>query len=295
MTQVAYLGPKGTFTEIAARAAFPDYSHKPFQTIPACIDAVSDGEAELAIVPIENAIEGSVNLTLDYLIHKKRLPIIGSMTVPVAQHLFRSNWQKETKEEPVKVLSHPHAIAQCHDYLQMRYPNIEFEYTNSTAQAAKWIADNPKEHVIGIGNELAAAEYGLDILEYNIHDFDNNRTRFFVLAKNKDVYRVSGPFKLGDKTTLMITLPSDYSGALHQVLSAFAWRKLNLSKIESRPTKTGLGNYFFLIDVDYRLDDILIPGVVAELETLGCGVDILGSYESFSVTAIQENVSHEVL
>ncbi|WP_413374545.1 prephenate dehydratase [Alkalihalobacillus sp. 1P02AB] len=295
MTKVAYLGPKGTFTEIAARAVFPQSSHIPYQTIPTCMDAVFEGEADLAVVPIENAIEGSVNLTLDYLIHKKRLPIIGSITVPVAQHLLRSKWQKENgKTEPKKVISHPHAIAQCHDYLQLRYPQIEFEYMNSTATAAKWISEHPEENVLGIANDLAAAEYNLDIVEHNIHDFDNNRTRFLVLAKENQVYQVQGPFKLGDKTTLMVTLPSDFSGALHQVLSAFAWRRLNLSKIESRPTKTGLGNYFFIIDVDQLVDDVLIPGVVAELETLGCGVEILGSYESFSLTEVKEGISHEV-
>ena len=85
------------------------------------------------------------------------------------------------------------------------------------------------------------------------------------------------------KTTLMVTLPADYTGALHQVLSAFAWRKLNLSKIESRPMKTGLGNYFFIIDVEMAMDEVLIPGAIAELEALGCTVSILGSYPSFAV------------
>ncbi|GAF65693.1 prephenate dehydratase [Bacillus sp. TS-2] len=288
MVKVAFLGPKGTFTEMAAKAVFQQFDHIPFQTIPACMDAVSAGEADIAVVPIENAIEGSVNLTLDYLIHKKRLPIIGSITVPVAQHLFQNKQQSQLNLEPKKVISHAHAIAQCHDYLQLRYPNIEFEYMNSTATAAKWIADHPEEAVVGIGNELAATEYDLNILERNIHDFEHNRTRFLILAKKQNKHQVKGPYKISDKTTLMVTLPSDYSGALHQVLSAFAWRRLNLSKIESRPTKTGLGNYFFIIEVDQLVDEVLIPGVVAELETLGCGVDILGSYESFSLTKMVE-------
>ena len=85
------------------------------------------------------------------------------------------------------------------------------------------------------------------------------------------------------KTTIMVTLPADHAGALHQVLSAFAWRKLNLSKIESRPMKTGIGNYFFIIDIEMKLDEVLIPGAMAELEALGCGVKVLGSYPSLMV------------
>ena len=120
------------------------------------------------------------------------------------------------------------------------------------------------------------------IVKRDIHDFDYNHTRFVVLSeKNLDFQSISGSSHY--KTTFMITLPSDQAGALHQVLSAFAWRKINLSKIESRPMKTGIGNYFFIIDIDMKLDEVLIPGAIAELEALGFGVKILGSYPSYMV------------
>src|SRR5690606_2244665 len=117
----------------------------------------------------------------------------------------------------------------------------------------------------------------------DIHDFNHNHTRFIVLSKKAVSLQEGGEAFLGSKTTVMVTLPADRAGALHQVLSAFAWRKMNLSKIESRPMKTGLGNYFFIIDVDMKQDDVLIPGVVAELEALDCKVKILGSYPSFQL------------
>ncbi|WP_100408317.1 prephenate dehydratase [Bacillus solitudinis] len=289
--KVGYLGPKGTFTEMAARALFPNEKHIPYQTIPFCMDRVASGDVDIAVVPIENAIEGSVNLTLDYLIHKQRLPIIGGVTIPIEQHFLAHPKQIEQGFHAEKVISHPHAIAQCHDFLQRTYPSIKLDYMNSTGTAAQWVAEHPEEPVAAIANELAAKEYGLTIVHENVHDYDNNRTRFLVLSRDGDTYKVKGPHVIGDKTSLMVTLPSDYSGALHQVLSAFSWRKLNLSKIESRPTKTGLGNYFFVIDVEQLMDDVLIPGVISELKALGCGVDVLGSYTCYSLTDLRTKAS----
>lgn len=286
--KVGYLGPRGTFTEMAARGLFAKDNLVPYRTIPACMDAVAKGEVEFAIVPIENAIEGTVNLTLDYLIHKQRLPIVGGVTLPIVQHCLVHSNNKEKRIE--KVVSHPHAIAQCHDFLQQSYPNAEWEYMNSTAAAAEYVANHPDLPIAAIANDLAAEEYNLTIAHDNVHDYQQNRTSFVVLRKRAEAISVEGPARMEDKTTLMVTLPSDFSGALHQVLSAFAWRKLNLTKIESRPTKTGLGNYFFIIDVEKKQDNVLIPGVISELEALGCGVEILGSYPCYDLAVVQTKV-----
>src|SRR5699024_11007559 len=113
--------------------------------------------------------------------------------------------------------------------------------------------------------------------EGNIHDYPNNHTRFIVLAKDEENIKIDQTPSL-ERTTLLITLPEDRAGVLHQVLSAFAWRKMNVSKIESRPMKTGLGNYFFIIDVDEPYDDALFPGVQGELQELDCKVNVLGTY-----------------
>lgn len=283
MNKIAYLGPKGTFTEVAATAIFPNDQFIPFPTIPDCMDGVSKGLADFAVVPIENAIEGSVNLTLDYLIHKQKLVINGEIIVPIEQQLLvHPNYANEwTKVE--KVYSHPQAIAQSHEFLRSYLPDAEFEYTNSTSSAAEFVAKNPDKSIAAVGNQLAAKQYQLVIAQANIHDYENNHTRFVILKKEQQTIPSKTPLYSGDKTTLVVTLPADYPGALHHVLSAFAWRKLNLSKIESRPMKTGLGNYFFVIDVDMKMDEVLIPGVIAELEALKCQVKLLGSYPCFSL------------
>ncbi|AST91883.1 prephenate dehydratase [Sutcliffiella cohnii] len=283
MKKVGYLGPKGTFTEMAAKAVFPNAEGHQYKTIPSSIDGVINEEVDIAVVPLENAIEGSVNLTMDYLLHNVHLPIIGEVIVPIRQHLLGLQKNSGDLEAVRKVYSHPHAIAQCHNFLREQFPHAEIEYTNSTGEAARYIMEHPNELSVAIGNELAAEEYGLQILKHNIHDFENNHTRFIIVSNNTVLTKDHSPLYTKHKTTLMITLPSDYSGALHQVLSAFSWRKLNLSKIESRPTKTGLGNYFFVIDVDHGMDDILIPGVIAELEALQCSVRVLGSYPCYSI------------
>src|SRR5699024_5868422 len=146
----------------------------------------------------------------------------------------------------------------------------------------------PNEPIAAIGNVLAAKEYGLTIVEENIHDYPNNHTRFIVLSKDEDKIKIKEKVS-SEKTTMLITLPEDRAGVLHQVLSAFAWRKMNLSKIESRPMKTGLGNYFFIIDVNEPYDDALFPGVQGELEALGCGVTILGTYPVYQLS-MNENI-----
>lgn len=280
--KVGYLGPKATFTELAVKKVFQGYELEPYQTIPASMDAIVDKDVELAVVPIENALEGSVNITLDYLTQVVQIPIIGEITLPIKQHLMVHPDNQENWQDVSKVYSHSHAIAQCHKFLHNQLKGVPFESVSSTAAAALMVMENPELKIAAIANELAAQEYGLSIVKRNIHDFDYNHTRFVVLSeKELDFQSISGSSHY--KTTLMVTLPSDPAGALHQVLSAFAWRKLNLSKIESRPMKTGIGNYFFIIDLEMKLDEVLIPGAIAEIEALGCGVTLLGSYPSVLV------------
>ncbi|MFC4022653.1 prephenate dehydratase [Oceanobacillus longus] len=276
MTTIGYLGPKGTFTKLAVDTAFNQEATRGFKTIPECIDAVDKNEIEIGVVPLENAIEGTVQLTVDYLVHQVRLPVAAELIVPIQQHLLvRSDFEGDLSDIS-EVHSHSHAIAQCHQYLHQHLPEANMVFTTSTGKAAELVSES-RESIAAIGNKLAAREYGLRIFKENIHDYPNNHTRFLVLSKNEELVKINHPIQV-TKTTLLITLPSDQAGALHQILSAFSWRKMNLSKIESRPTKTGLGNYFFLIDVDQPYDDVLFPGVKAELESLGCKVTILGTY-----------------
>ncbi|RLL47972.1 prephenate dehydratase [Oceanobacillus piezotolerans] len=282
MTTIGYLGPKGTFTKLAVDTAFNGEEKISFNTIPECIDAVYNDVIDIGVVPLENAIEGTVQLTVDYLVHQVRLPVKAEIVVPIQQHLLVHPEFTGDLSEIKEVHSHSHAIAQCHQFLHEYLPNAKLSYSTSTGKAAEYVSENKELPIAAIGNRLAAKEYGLIMLKENIHDYPNNHTRFIVLTKNKEL-NIKHTLQ-GEKTTLLITLPNDESGALHQILSAFAWRKMNLSKIESRPTKTGLGNYFFIIDVEQPYDSVLFPGVKAELEALGCSVTILGTYPVFHMS-----------
>lgn len=278
---IGYLGPKGTFTKLAVDAAFNNEKSISFKTIPECIDAVGNKQIDIGVVPLENAIEGTVHLTVDYLVHEMRIPIRAEIVVPIEQHLLVNKNFTGTLSDIEEVHSHSHAIAQCHQFLHKNIPHASLEFTSSTGRAAEILSQTEKP-LAAIGNKLAAKEYGLTIHQENIHDYENNHTRFAVLAKDANDVQINHEIEL-KKTSLLITMPSDQAGSLHQVLSAFAWRKMNLSKIESRPMKTGLGNYFFIIDVNQPLDDVLFPGVKAELAALGCQVTILGSYPVYHV------------
>lgn len=275
---VAYLGPEATFTNIAADYLFGSSGLMPCPTIPDCIEAVSSGRATYAVVPLENALEGSVPLTIDYMFSEKSLFINAEISIPIEQHLMVNKKQSNAIGELESVHSHPHALAQCHKYLLYQFRNMPLVQTTSTAAAAKYIAENPDAKVAAIGNRLAAKKYNLHMVEENIHDFHFNHTRFVVLSLRKDRIEKSS-HSTTPKTTLMVKLPEDdRSGGLHQVLSVFAWRKLNLSKIESRPLKTGLGHYFFIIDVLETEKHPMMQGAMEELAALNCTVRSFGTY-----------------
>ena len=275
--KIAFLGPEASFTNLATKAIFPGQWHLSFSTIPECIEAVMQDKVDYAVVPLENALEGSVPLTVDYLYHEADLFVTAEVLSEIKQHLLVHKENVEKWDQITEVYSHPHALAQCHKFLYYTFSKVPQMPYSSTAAAAKLVSENPQRLIAAIANETAAETYDLDIVHENIHDFHFNHTRFFVLSKeNKRIY--SEQFDESPKTTLMLTLPTDVSGALHQVLSVFAWRKLSLSKIESRPLKTGLGDYFFIVDV---LADEQIPmmkGAMEELEALGCEVKSLGTY-----------------
>ncbi|WPK10814.1 prephenate dehydratase [Lysinibacillus louembei] len=278
--RIAYLGPEASFTYLATKGLFPNDWLMPQASIPECIEAVAEGKVELAVVPLENALEGSVPLTIDYLFHEADLYVVGEVTSKIQQHLMVHPKQVENWQSIEAVYSHPHALAQCHKYLFYRFSGVPLHQYSSTAAAAKLIADSPEQCIAAIANSAAAEKYGLTIVEKNIHDFHFNHTRFFVLSKEN--IRLPKMDNEVAKTTFMVTLPSDVSGALHQVLSVFAWRKLNLSKIESRPLKTGLGDYFFIVDVLADEEEPMMKGAVEELHALGCTVKSLGTYYSYT-------------
>ena len=286
--------PKGTVSDESVRYLFRgmDVEIVYFKTITEVFQATAAGHTDWGAIPIENTIDGSVNLHMDWLVHEVDLPIRAEWVYPSIQNLvgrkdeLSDGTGKWDPEKIVKVMSHPVAMAQCHRFLRSTLPHAELETLPSTAQAVQSVKDNPGLGWAAIGTRLAAQEAGLDILQSRVTDHDNNYTRFLLVGEPAFVR----PQVSADKTTILITLPEDYPGALHQVLSAFAWRRINLSRIESRPTKKKLGSYYFYIDIEFSLDSVLLPAAIAEIEAIGCVVRILGSYPSFPYEEINPEV-----
>lgn len=276
--------PKGTVSDEAVRYLFrdEDVEFVYCKMISDVFQSTAGGHTDWSVIPIENTIDGSVNLHTDWLVHEVDLPIRAEWVYPSIQNLIGSAAELagETGQwDPAKiakVLSHPVAMAQCYQFLRAKLPHAELETLNSTSEAVRAVLNNPGRGWAALGTRLAAEDMDLDLLERNVTDHDNNFTRFLLVGNT--------PYETGEetahKTSVLITLPEDYPGLLHQVLSAFAWRRINLSKIESRPTKKKLGTYYFYIDVAYPLDSVLLPGALAEIEALGCQVRLLGSYPS---------------
>ncbi|EAW7188002.1 prephenate dehydratase [Listeria monocytogenes] len=273
--KIAYLGPAASFTHSAAAKAFPKEEMIAKSTIPDCIMAIEKEDVDVAVVPIENTIEGSVNITLDYLFHFSSVPVVAEIVLPIAQHLMVHPAHVSAWKSVQKVMSHPQALAQCHTFLQAELYGVEREVTPSTAYATKWVSNNPTELVAAIAPRMAANEYGLEIVKENAQDLELNQTRFFVLSRKPVSILLP---KEEEKTSISVILPNNMPGALHKVLSTFAWRDIDLSKIESRPLKTSLGEYFFLIDVLSEGKEVLVTNALDEITLLGGTANKLGTY-----------------
>ena len=276
--KIAYLGPKASFTQLAATQIFPNEELIPQSSILDCFNAVKNNEVDKAVVPLENSIEGTVSMTLDYL-YDFEVCIETELIMPIAHHLM-IHPDNETFE---KVISHPQALAQTFHFRYKNFKNIPSQDFSSTAASAKLISENPTEKWAAIANRYSAKLYGLKIIHENIQDFEQNHTKFIVISKEKSALQLPLP-KTSEKTSLIITLPEDHAGGLHQVLSVFAWRKMNLSKIESRTLKTGLGNYFFFINVASEWHNVLSQNAIDEIIALGCNVKFLGHYDEYIFT-----------
>lgn len=274
--KVGFLGPQASFTQLVASQIFPEESLIPQANILDCFSAVQAGDLDKAVVPLENSIEGTVSMSLDYLYDFKSIFIEAEAILPIVHHLM-VHPQNQTVAH---IISHPQALAQTFQFRRQAYPNSSTQDYSSTAAAAKWVSEHPEQPWAAVANTYAAQLYGLKILHSSIQDFEQNHTRFIIISKQNHSLQLPHQ-DLGQKTGLMITLPNDYAGGLHQVLSVFAWRRMNLSKIESRTLKTGLGNYFFYINIVGDWENILYQNAIAELESLGVSVRFLGNYHEY--------------
>lgn len=277
--KIAFLGPEASFTQLTATQLFPNEELIPKVNILDCFLAVQNNEVDKAVVPLENSIEGTVSMTLDYLYQTPEIRVEAEAVMPIAHHLMihPNNDNDNTIE---KIYSHPQALAQSFHSLNKNYPDVQKQEFASTAAAAKRVSENPDRKIAAVANKFAAELYGLKIINDNIHDVEENHTRFIVISKSEESFD-SDLNSSGKKTGLLITLPQDHAGGLHQVLSVFAWRNMNLSKIESRTLKTKLGNYFFFVTVVGDWNDVLYINSIDELRAIGADVKFLGNYKEF--------------
>jgi prephenate dehydratase len=278
MKRIAVLGP-GTFSEESAQHFLSGVPHelRPERLIADVFQAVVSGRADLGVIPIENTLEGSVSQHLDWLVHEVELPIQAEWVYPITMNLLGRAGPLEAIRE---VLSHPVALGQCRAFLRERLPGAEVVPVGSTSEGARQVRERAGEPgLAAIGSASSAALHGLDVLAAHIEDHPDNATRFVLVGHEP----LTLPRPGRPKTSLLVTLPADFPGALYQVLSVFARREVNLVRIESRPTRKRLGNYFFFIDVDAARSTPPMPQALAEIESLGCSVRVLGSYLSHGV------------
>ncbi len=262
---IAFLGPEATFTHQAAIQRFgSSLKYAPQKTIADVFTEVSKNRADYGVVPVENSTEGVVTHTLDMFVESD-LKIVAQIILPIKHCLVG----RQTRAQVKKIFSHPQALAQCRGWLQTHMPQVEIVETSSTTRAAD-LASREKASA-AIASSLAAERYGLNLLETDIQDNQANATRFLVLG------RQCSPATHNDRTSLMLSI-ADKVGALHRALAPFRKYKLNMTRIESRPSKRKAWEYFFFVDCDGHMNDRKVARAIADLEAECNFVKVLGSY-----------------
>jgi len=280
--KIGYLGPEGTFSEEASvlyRKKIGKAEFMPYSSIHDLLKAVNRGSVREGVAPIENSVEGTIGIVSDMLVSDVDLKITQEIVLPVKHYLLAK------KKIPVStitdVISHPQAIDQCKEYLRKRLHKAQINFAYSTAEAARRVAEavevsmkkgRKREIFAAIATLSAAKLYGLAVVDKEINDYKDNMTRFVVLAKKDH------PPTGEDKTSLVFSILRDRPGGLHNILGEFAMRGINLTKIESRPTKKTLGDYFFFIDLQGHREDPIVKEALEDIAKKVSFIKILGSY-----------------
>ena len=286
MTTLGYLGPKGTFTEVA-------YHHYVHTHQLDCTPVIAESMHHLfslfksnacdgIVFPVENSIEGVVSCTMDLTVENKHGHITEEIILPI-KHCLLS--QKNTQKKDIThILSHTQALAQCSSYIQHHFPNAQLLPVASTATAASWVSDTQLRPgnlqnctCAAIGNEGLSSLYDLHIIDDTINDISSNQTRFFVLSHNET--HATGH----DKTSIVFTTKKNVPGSLFMVMEEFYTREINLTHIASRPQKSHLGEYLFFIDFEGHQSDNLVKDVLKAIKEKTLTLTILGSYKKGKV------------
>ena len=272
-TRVGFMGPHGTFTEQALLSQ-PDLAAadtRPFDSIPDVLNGLVTGEVDLGLVPIENAIEGAVNVTQDALAFDLDLRIQREVVLDVQLNLLALPGTQLADIHTV--VSFPVAVAQCRSFLREHIPDAEIQAATSTAEAARQVGEQRLEGVATISNPLAAELYGLEAIAEAVEDHTGNQTRFLLLAREG----VPGPTG-HDKTSVVVFQRANEPGSLLAILHEFAARNIDLSRLESRPTRRVLGDYCFLLDFEGHIGDEVVADCLRDLKMKQGDIKFLGSY-----------------
>lgn len=274
MKKIGFLGPRGTFSQEALEEyakGIPEYTPREFSSIAAMIMAVERREIDEGIAPIENSLEGAVNVTLDMMATEVDLKIKSEVIIPVSQNLLV---KKDTDFQDIRhIISHTQAIGQCRKYIDTKFPGVEVRLVNSTAGAAEEVSKGEAGWA-AIGSATAARVYGLDILDRNIQDEDNNVTRFIVVAKEDSL-------RTGTDKTSIVFSTDDKPGSLYRVLDIFNLWDINMTRIESRPAKNQLGRYIFFIDINGYKEDDNVKDALTMIRKKTSFFKFLGSYPRY--------------
>ncbi len=293
---IGVLGPKGSYSDKAAHlwlakehASYPllkDITIQYCDDIIDTFDSVVTNAVDTGIVPVENSIEGSVGVTLDMLMEHE-IQIIGEIVVPIEHCLLSKGNIKDIRV----ILSHPQALGQCRQFIKIHFPHAEIRTTGSTSHAAKLATEF--EEMAAIASRESAIMYGLNLLLCNVQDYNSNHTRFIVFRKkheNDDLAwkttdgSVAGSDDIAKsgllhRTSIIVYLDRDRPGALYDLLGEFAIRNINLTRIESRPSKRILGDYVFYIDFSGNISDTIIKDALNSILPKAGMMKVLGSYE----------------
>ena len=274
LPRYGYLGPEGTFTEAAllGHLAGRPAECVAFATVTGALDAVRSGTVLGAMVPLENSVEGSVAATLDALASGDPLVIVAEAQVPVAFALLARGGTQLA--DVTRLTTHPHAEAQCRRWLAQHLPDALVLPAASTAAAAAAVADPDSSFDAAIAAHLASQVYGLAVLETDVGDNPAAETRFVLVGRPCPPAPATG----ADKTSLVLYIGEDHPGALLEILTEFAVRGVNLTRIESRPTGGGIGDYFFSIDIEGHVDDARVGEALMGLRRVCADIRYLGCY-----------------
>jgi prephenate dehydratase len=279
--RIGYFGPEGTYTQEAmlasARTLGIDVEEVPLPTIYDTVMAVHDGRVERALVPIENSLEGSVNATLDALAHEtERVEIVGEVVLPIRHCLITRTGL--ALDEIETVVSHPQATAQCARFIRAALPQARVIAGSSTAEAVRTVAGHDGPWA-ALGNRTAAEHYGCVVLAAGVEDVPGNETRFVWLARGAAEPSTAREHDGAFKTAIVFWgAGTERPGWLVACLSAFAQRGVNLTRIESRPRRQGLGSYMFFVDMEGRVDDPHVQEGLAAVRQHAEVVRVIGSF-----------------